>query len=261
MPGDAPRHELQLPPSRSDEATQDWFAAAQRIGRDVDLDTSAHTLGAMLRRRGVPAATNLLCLALMYGPGRMPLRMIAERADAHGIAHVSEPALLRRLCNAADWLTHVADQMMANRLEEHGRATLPDAVAPDAVAPDVVAAPMLSFAGTAQMMPGLPAATRLTAQMLGQLAGPTRRDRRDQMIAAARGFIVDFNPWPADLFSDPQIHWLLCVRWTFVSAHLRDVPPGRPEADPAASPVLSRSRQQAHLLAALVSADTNGRDR
>jgi len=242
--------------SRSDEATQDWFAAAERIGRDVDLDTSAHTLGAMLRRRGVPAATNLLCLALMYGPGRMPLRMITERAEAHGIAHVSEPALLRRLCNASVWLEHVADQMIGNRLGELVEPSSTDATLPT----------MIRFSTTAQLLPGpmhtgsmLPGSmhpvSMLATQLLSPFSGPSLRDQRAQQITAAREFIVDFMPWPADVFSDAQIHWLLCVRWSFVSSHLRDVLPHRTETDPAGSPVLGRARQQAHLLAALVSSE------
>lgn len=233
-------HNPPLSPSRSSEATADWFAAAQRIGRDVDLDSSAHALGAMLRRRGVPAATNLLCLALMYGPGRMPLRMIAERAEASGIAHVSEPALLRRLCNAADWLAHVADLMIGDRLHQHGEVASSDAAIP--------ATTKLKFSNTTQLMTG----PLLTAHMMGQLPGMSPREMQ---AAAARAFIVDFIPWPADLFADAQIHWLLCVRWTFVSSHLRDAPPARYDTDLDTSSVLGRTRQQAHLLAAILSSD------
>ncbi len=211
--------DLDRPSNRSDEATQDWLAAARRVALDVDLDASAHSHGAMLRRRGVPTATNLLCLALMHGPGRMPLRMITERAEAHGIARVSEPALLRRLSNAAAWLEHVVDTVLALRLAEsmgdgagHDGATMP------------------------------------------VLRSHALQERLALQSAAARAFIVQFAPWPADLFSDAQIHWLLCVRWNFVSANLRDTQVARHENDGTDGSSLDRCRLNACLLAALISA-------
>lgn len=223
--------------SRSDAAVREWFAAAGRIGQEIDLDISAHSHGAMVRRRGVPAATNLLCLALLYGPGRMPLRLIAERADALSIAHVSEPALLRRLTNAADWLTHLCDALIAARLQPSTEA--------DRTEPSSWHARM---AGNAQIMPGH------GTPLLSLPLTPQPQDRLQRQAMAARAFIVDFVPWPADLFSDTHVHWLLCVRWTFMSSTLRD--PAHPRGGETVTlSGLDRSRMMAHLIAAVISRD------
>ena len=227
--------------TRSDEATLDWLAAAKRVALDVDLDASAHSLGAMLRRRGVPTATNLLCLALMHGPGRMPLRMITERADAHGIAKVSEPALLRRLCNASTWLEHVVHEILIQRLaDQQGDLAGHDTVA--------VATPMCLATGPRPAM--MPMASPPLAPRAQSI-----QERLALQSCAARAFIVHFSPWPADLFTDIQIHWLLCVRWNFVSANLRDSTPGRHDIEAPDGSSLDRSRLNACLLAALISAD------
>ena len=203
--------------SRSRELTRDWLATAARIGQLVDLDASAHRTGAMIRRRGVPSATNLLCLALLYGPGRMPLRLIAERTAALNIARVSEPALLRRLINAATWLDHLVDQLLEKTLQ--------------ALWPASAASPS------------------------GFSAILDARNLSRQRVEAARRFVIEFRPWPEALFSERQIHWLLCLRWTFVSSTLKDSPT-RP-ADGAIPPSpLECTRMTAHLLVAIATGES-----
>lgn len=215
---DAPRH-------RAHEITLDWFAVADRIGQHVDLDATAYANGAMVRRRGVPSATNLLCLALLYGPGRMPLRLIAERSAALGIANVSEPALLRRLLNAAPWLEFLADAMSIDRLDELAEADR-----------------------RADTKPGM-RRDRTTELLLSQ----TSHERRTRQIEAAKSFFLDFNPWPDELYSDSQIHWLMCTRWLFVTATIKDGPITRSEVDGKPFSALERSRLMAHLVNALAS--------
>ena len=217
--------------SRSHEAALDWLSVADRVGHFVDLDASAHAMGAMVRRRGVPAATNLLCLAFLYGPGRMPLRLIAERAEASGIARVSEPALLRRLCNARTWLAYLADNLIGLQLANLGA---PSVAPPSPHSPAWAARPLPPLDGSP--VPPLTHQVRL-----------------------ARGFILDFEPWPNETYVDAQIHWLLCVRWTFVSSTIKDGPVARAHPEPQL-PVstLEQTRQLAHLIAAVVSRDDQG---
>ena len=224
--GDSTGHApLQGITSRSHEAALDWLSIADRVGQFVELDASAHAMGAMVRRRGVPAATNLLCLAFLYGPGRMPLRLIAERAEASGIARVSEPALLRRLCNARTWLAHLADTLIEQQLAQLG-------------APPPSSNP-----------------SSWATRLLPALSSPHTPPLAHQ-VRLARSFILDFEPWPSDTYVDAQIHWLLCVRWTFVSSTIKDGPVARAHADPQ-PPVstLENTRQLAHLIAAVVSRD------
>ncbi len=214
-----PRTQIDIGRPRAHEATMDWFAVADRIGQHVDLDATAYANGAMVRRRGVPSATNLLCLALLYGPGRMPLRLIVERSAALGIAQVSEPALLRRLLNAAPWLEFLADAMIIDRLDE--------------LADDGLHA-------------GPP---RPIDMMLSQ----TSHERRQRQIAGAKSFFLDFNPWPNALYTDDQIQWLMSTRWLFVTATIKDGQINRAELDGRPTSALEHSRQMAHLVGALAS--------
>lgn len=215
-------------PSRPHEATLDWLATAERVGRHVDLDASAHALGAMLRRRGVPSATNLLCLSFLYGPGRMPLRLIAERAASFDIAHVSEPALLRRLLNASPWLEHVASALIQEQLLRAARPQSPD--------------PLNDVAAVA--------AVRLPIDPYSIMS---EQDNLARQVETARRFVVDFVPWPEDMFTDAQVHWLLCVRWTFVASTIKDGTTSRADADAQSGPTLDRTRMMSHLIAACIS--------
>ena len=214
--------------SRPHEAALDWMATADQVGRRVDLDASAHTLGAMLRRRGVPSATNLLCLAFLYGPGRMPLRLIAERAATFDIAHVSEPALLRRLTNAGLWLEHVANALIQEQMMRMAAAH--------------------EAANPTPRTPGIHG--RLPQDPFAILAD---QDRMVRQVETAKRFIVDFMPWPDDMFSDEQVHWLLCVRWTYVASTIKDGPIARHDSDVAGTSSLERSRLMSHLIAACIS--------
>ncbi len=211
-------------PSRSQEAIRDWLASADRVGEQIDLDASAHLHGAMVRRRGVPSATNLLCLALLYGPGRMPLRLIAERSAALGIAQVSEPALLRRLLNAQPWLEHVAETLILDKLDHI--AEFDDA-------------PSCETSGI-----------RLHAY-----ATASTVELQARQVDAAKQFLIAFLPWPKDLYSDAQIHWLLGIRWLFVTSTIKGGPATRVAGDIRTGSVLDRTRLIAHLIGALVSPD------
>jgi hypothetical protein len=194
------------------DTAAEWLAIAERVAQRVELDASAHAHGAMLRRRGVPTATRLLCLALLSGPGRMPLRLITEQAHHSDIAHVSEPALLRRLTNAAPWLAHLADTMMRNELTRQGEP-------------------------------------ETSSKRLPQPVIDRHHSQREAELA--RAFILDFQPWPVDAFTERQVHWLLCVRWNYVAATLRDGAGHRAPAEAQASP-MELTRRWAHLIVAML---------
>jgi hypothetical protein len=210
---------------RPRDVTTEWLAVADRVAQHVDLDSTAHAQGAMVRRRGVPSATNLLCLAFLYGPGRMPLRLIVERAASLGIANVSEPALLRRLLNASPWLEHLADTLIIDRLDEIAEADHPTRP---------------SRLGT------------FTPRPIETAMSQPLHERRTRQIDAAKTFFLDFHPWPDSLYSDSQIHWLMCVRWMFVTATIKDGPITRGDTDLKPTSALERSRLMAHLVNALV---------
>lgn len=80
-----------------------------------DLEASAFETGAIRRRRAVNEAAVLLRLALAYGFCGLSLRQTAAWAQFSGIADLSDVALLKRLRNAAPWLSHLLALKLAER--------------------------------------------------------------------------------------------------------------------------------------------------
>lgn len=97
---------------------QDWPAVAERIGRAVDLEASARACGALKRKRQVRSASDLLRLALAYGPGGQSLRQTAAWAELQQVASLSDVGLMFRLRDSADWLGEVAGRLLARREAE-----------------------------------------------------------------------------------------------------------------------------------------------
>src|SRR5208337_577260 len=94
---------------------QDWPAIAERIGRAIDLEVSAREDRALVRKRQVRSATDLLRLTLAYGPGGQSLRQTAAWAELQQIASMSDVALMQRLRHAAGWLGRIAGHLLAQR--------------------------------------------------------------------------------------------------------------------------------------------------
>jgi len=84
----------------------------------MDLEFSARERGALVRKRGVRSAEDLLHLALLYGPGGLSLRSVASYATEAGIADLCDVSLLARLRNAGDFLADVLNHLLAARLGE-----------------------------------------------------------------------------------------------------------------------------------------------
>lgn len=80
----------------------------------MDLDASARTTRAVVRKRGVRSAADLLHLALLYGPGGLSLRSVASFATEAEIANVGDVALLDRLRNAGDFLAEVLARLLSH---------------------------------------------------------------------------------------------------------------------------------------------------
>jgi len=89
-----------------------WPDLVAAISGAVDLEATARTSGALVRRREVRSAEGLLRLALAYGPGGLSLRSAAAWAGLSGLADLSDTAVMKRLCHAADWLGEVAGALL-----------------------------------------------------------------------------------------------------------------------------------------------------
>jgi hypothetical protein len=99
-----------------------WPSVIGYISSLFDLDASARSRRALVRRRGVRSAADLLHLALLYGPGGLSLRSVASYAAEAGIADLCDVSLLDRLRNAGDFLADVLEHLLA-----HGRGDAPAA--------------------------------------------------------------------------------------------------------------------------------------
>jgi hypothetical protein len=85
-----------------------------------DLEATARARGAFRRARGVKDAATLLQLAMGYGGCGMSLRETCGWAAAVGVARLTDPSLLDRLCNAALWLGDIVAALISRQ-----RAALP----------------------------------------------------------------------------------------------------------------------------------------
>ncbi|MEI9987158.1 MAG: IS4 family transposase [Aliidongia sp.] len=101
--------DLSLGPSSSAA----WADIVGRLGGVEALDASARCYGAFQRARNIKSAVDLLQLVLAYGPGGRSLRMTAAEALLHGIADVSDVALLERFRRCPAWLTALCERVLA----------------------------------------------------------------------------------------------------------------------------------------------------
>lgn len=87
-----------------------------RLGSPDELEASAKTSGALLRRREIKSAEDLLRLVLAYGPCGKSLRETAAWAQTIGLGEMSDVAVLKRLRGCASWLERLVGDLLAKRL-------------------------------------------------------------------------------------------------------------------------------------------------
>lgn len=93
-----------------------WKQLLSRLGSVADLEATAKARGALVRRREIKSAEDLLRLALAYGPCGMSLRTVAAWAETMGLGELSDVAALKRLRASANWLQEIAGGLLARRL-------------------------------------------------------------------------------------------------------------------------------------------------
>lgn len=93
-----------------------WRQLLSRLGSSEELEASAKVSGALLRRREIKSAEDLLRLALAYGPCGMSLRGVAAWAQTVGLGELSDVAVLNRLRGCADWLEEIVGGLLARAL-------------------------------------------------------------------------------------------------------------------------------------------------
>ena len=80
-----------------------------------DLESTCAEKSALVRRREVCSAQDLLRICLGYGLCDMSLRRLAAWSCMQGLGELSDVAVLKRLRAASDWLGHLVMQMLHKR--------------------------------------------------------------------------------------------------------------------------------------------------
>ena len=98
-----------------------WPYLLSYLAPGLDLDASSRDCGALIRRREIASADQLLRLALVYGFCGLSLRQTGAWAEVLGVGRLSDVAVLKRLRKAAPWL----GQLLGAQLAHRTRATFP----------------------------------------------------------------------------------------------------------------------------------------
>jgi hypothetical protein len=116
-----------------DESDFDWDEAFGGLGEDWQVvervlpegwQDAARRTGALLRTRGFDGPATLLRVLLIHLVDGCSLRETAVRADAGGLAKVSDVALLGRLRGSGEWFRWMVEQM-SRRLSSASMEVLP----------------------------------------------------------------------------------------------------------------------------------------
>ena len=94
------------------ESIDHFPAFLARFPPHVDLEGLARETKAFQRPRGVRSGTDLMRLALAWGPGGYSLQRVAAWAGERKIATLTEDALIQRLHNAGPFLEAVVRQLL-----------------------------------------------------------------------------------------------------------------------------------------------------
>ena len=90
-----------------------WPEIVSLLGGEAALAASARDHKALLRKRQVKSASDLLRLAFIYGPGGHSLRTTAGLSQVLGIADLSDVALMKRMSASGGWLEALCSQRLS----------------------------------------------------------------------------------------------------------------------------------------------------
>jgi hypothetical protein len=94
-----------------------WPEVQAHLPAGFDLEQTARARGAFSRARHVKNAATLLRLALAYGGCGMSLRETCAWAEVAGLARLSDPSLIERLCKASPWLGDIVAALLSEQTQ------------------------------------------------------------------------------------------------------------------------------------------------
>jgi hypothetical protein len=99
------------------ELLDGWPEVQAHLPAGFDLERTARARGAFSRSRQVKDAATLLRLALAYGGCGMSLRETCAWAEVAGLARLSNPSLIERLCKASPWLGDLVAALLCEQTQ------------------------------------------------------------------------------------------------------------------------------------------------
>lgn len=93
-----------------------WDQIVQNLS--IDLETTARTSRALVRKRAIQSASDLLRLVLMYSLNDWSLRSVGAWACLQEVGYLSDVAVLNRLRNASPWLKVLIGLILAQRCDD-----------------------------------------------------------------------------------------------------------------------------------------------
>src|SRR5918992_4222025 len=94
-----------------------WPEVQAHLPAGFDLEQTARARGAFSRARQVKNAATLLRPALAYGGCGMSLRETCAWAEVAGLARLSDPSLIERLCKASPWLGDIVAALLSEQTQ------------------------------------------------------------------------------------------------------------------------------------------------
>ena len=97
---------------------KEWEGLLKRLSKSLDLEKTAYENGALIRKRKVKSASDLLRLIFGYSLGKLSLRSTAGWAASIKVADLSDVALLGRFKKSRTWLKAILSAILTERCKK-----------------------------------------------------------------------------------------------------------------------------------------------
>jgi hypothetical protein len=104
--------------SIEDGSIEDWEGLVAKVNRVVDLEESARATKALVRRRAIRSASDLMRLVLCYAMWDWSLKLVGAWSQVLGMGQLSDVAVRQRLVKCERWLGLVVASMLKARQVE-----------------------------------------------------------------------------------------------------------------------------------------------